>query len=164
MGTGILKAVAQVFLDTRDFICHFHFLRDVGKDLLNPAYAQLRKVLRTHAATTNLNALIRQTRQYIEKRSIDTACLALSIKDEKDLRKIQQVSVISAYSLALWCLNGKKSGNGFGFPFDRPLLEFAQRLLVLNDYLPEVQQWLPDNDLFGNRLFSKLANKISDVV
>ena len=164
MGTGILKAVAQVFPDTRDFICHFHFLRDVGKDLLNPAYAQLRKALRTHAATTNLNALIRQARQYIEKQSADTAWLALSIKDGKDLGEIQQVSAISAYSLALWCLNGKKSGNGFGFPFDRPLLEFAQRLLVLNDYLPEVQQWLPDNDLIGNRLFSKLANKISDVV
>ena len=60
MGTGILKAVAQVFPDTQDFICHFHFLRDVGKDLLNPAYGQLRKALRAHAATTNLNALIRQ--------------------------------------------------------------------------------------------------------
>jgi len=164
MGTGILKAVALVFPDTRDFICHFHFLRDVGKDLLNPAYAQLRKALRTHAATTNLNALIRQARQYIEKQSADTAWLAQSIKDGKDLGEIEQISVISAYSLALWCLNGKKSGNGFGFPFDRPLLEFAQRLMILNDYLPEVQQWLPDNDLIGNRLFAKLANKISDVV
>jgi len=164
MGTGILKAVALVFPDTRDFICHFHFLRDVGKDLLNPAYAQLRKALRTHAATTNLNALIRQARQYIEKQSADTAWLALSIRDGKDLGEIEHVSVISAYSLALWCLNGKKSGNGFGFPFDRPLLEFAQRLVILNDYLPEVQQWLPDNDLIGNRLFAKLVNKISDVV
>ena len=36
--------------------------------------------------------------------------------------------------------------------------------MALNDYLPEVQQWLPDNDRIGNRLFSKLANKISDVV
>lgn len=164
MGTGILKAVAQVFPDTQDFICHFHFLRDVGKDLLNPAYGQLRKALRSHAATTNLNALIRQARQYIEKQSADTAWLAVAIKDGKDLGKIQQVSLISAYSLALWCLHGKKSGNGFGFPFDRPLLEFAQRLLALNDYLPEVQQWLSDNDRIGNRLFSKLANKISDVV
>jgi hypothetical protein len=164
MGTGILKAVALVFPDIRDFICHFHFLRDVGKDLLNPAYAQLRKALRTHAATTNLNALIRQARQHIEKQNADTAWLALSIRDGKDLGEIEQVSVISAYSLALWCLNGKKSGNGFGFPFDRPLLEFAQRLVILNDYLPEVQQWLPDDDLIGNRLFAKLAKKISDVV
>jgi hypothetical protein len=164
MGTGILKAVALVFPDTRDFICHFHFLRDVGKDLLNPSYGQLRKALRAHAATTNLNALIRQAHQYIEKQSADTAWVALAIKEGKELGEIRQVSLISAYSLALWCLQGKKNGNGFGFPFDRPLLEFAKRLQVLNDYLPEVQQWLPDNDRIGNRLFSKLAKKISDVV
>jgi hypothetical protein len=164
MGTGILKAVAQVFPETQDFICHFHFLRDVGKDLLNPAYGQLRKALRAHAATTNLNALIRQARQYIEKQSADTAWLAVAIKEGKDLGNIQQISLISAYSLALWCLHGKKSGNGLGFPFDRPLLEFAQRLLALNDYLPEVQQWLPNNDRIGNRLFSRLADKVSDVV
>lgn len=34
MGTGILKAVAKVFPGVADFICNFHFLRDVGKDLL----------------------------------------------------------------------------------------------------------------------------------
>ena len=108
--------------------------------------------------------MIRQARQYIEKQIADTEWLALSIRDGKDLGEIEQVSVISAYSLALWCLNGKKSGNGFDFPFDRPLLEFAQRLVILNDYLPKIQQWLPNDDLIGNRLFAKLANKISDVV
>lgn len=164
MGAGILKAVAKVFPEAHDFICHFHFLRDVGKDLINPAYGRLRKALRAHAATTNLNALIRQARQYIEKQNTDTAWLAVSIKEGKDFGNIQQISLISAYSLALWCLQGKKSGNGLGFPFDRPLLEFAQRLLTLNDYLPEVQQWLPDNDRIGNRLFSKLANKVSVLV
>lgn len=37
MGTGIGKAVAAVFPGIRDFICHFHFLRDIGKDYLEPA-------------------------------------------------------------------------------------------------------------------------------
>ncbi|MES0385829.1 MAG: hypothetical protein ABUJ98_14740, partial [Hyphomicrobium sp.] len=34
MGKGILKAVATVFPEVPDFICHFHFLRDIGKDFL----------------------------------------------------------------------------------------------------------------------------------
>ena len=34
MGAGIINAVETVFPDTPDFICHFHFLRDIGKDLL----------------------------------------------------------------------------------------------------------------------------------
>jgi hypothetical protein len=34
MGIGIMRAVEAVFSGIPDFICHFHFLRDVGKDLL----------------------------------------------------------------------------------------------------------------------------------
>lgn len=66
MGTGICKAVTRVFPDTRDFICHFHFLRDAGKDLLNPSYGQLRKTLRSHAATTRLGEIIRDVRRRID--------------------------------------------------------------------------------------------------
>ena len=33
MGSAILKAVATVFPTVPNFICHFHFLRDLGKDL-----------------------------------------------------------------------------------------------------------------------------------
>ncbi|MHC1730014.1 MAG: transposase [Syntrophobacteraceae bacterium] len=63
MGAGILKAIAEVFPGTRDFICHFHFLRDIGKDLLEPAYAQLRQHLRNHATSSRLHALARDMRQ-----------------------------------------------------------------------------------------------------
>ena len=34
MGQGILAAIQEVFAGIPDFICHFHFLRDLGKDLL----------------------------------------------------------------------------------------------------------------------------------
>jgi hypothetical protein len=39
MGKGICKATAKVFPGTPDFICHFYFLRDIGKDFLEPAQA-----------------------------------------------------------------------------------------------------------------------------
>jgi hypothetical protein len=38
MGRGILAAVQRVFPGVPDFVCHFHFLRDVGKDLLEADY------------------------------------------------------------------------------------------------------------------------------
>ena len=34
MGKGILRAVARVFPGRPDYICHYHFLCDIGKDLL----------------------------------------------------------------------------------------------------------------------------------
>ena len=69
MGTGICKAVAEVFPGIRDFICHFHFLRDIGKDFLEPAYAKLRKRLRSHATSSRLHALVRDTRQCLSEQS-----------------------------------------------------------------------------------------------
>lgn len=43
MGGAILKAVAQVFPAVPDTICHFHFLRDIGKDLLADPYNAIRR-------------------------------------------------------------------------------------------------------------------------
>ena len=33
MGSAIAQAIESVFPGIADFICHFHFLRDLGKDL-----------------------------------------------------------------------------------------------------------------------------------
>ena len=38
MGKGIMNAVEEVFDGIRIFICHFHFLRDIGKDLFGDDY------------------------------------------------------------------------------------------------------------------------------
>lgn len=45
MGKGIVNAVEEVFPETPDFICHFHFLRDIGKDLLADEYRAFQKRL-----------------------------------------------------------------------------------------------------------------------
>ena len=164
MGTGILKAVAAVFPNCRDFICHFHFLRDVGKDLIGPCYSNLRSCLRTHAATTKLNALARQVRQQLEPHSIDARQLATLIKRAEPLSDMTLLPLVSTYSLALWCLQGKQCGDGYGFPFDRPLLEFAHRLLILIEYLPDLIHCLPARDRIGNRIFYKLVRQVIDIV
>lgn len=67
------------------------------------------------------------------------------------------------YSLCLWCLQGKKDGNGYGFPFDRPLLAFAHRILNLYHSLPTIQKPIPSKDRIGNRLFSKLFSLMKNI-
>ncbi len=80
MGTGICKAVAKVFPGVRDFVCHFHFLRDIGKDFLDPAYIELRNCLRKHATSTRLRSLAREAREHLRQRNSDTAALVKAIK------------------------------------------------------------------------------------
>lgn len=54
MGRGILNAVQTVFEGIPDFICHYHFLRDLGNDLLKEDYDIIRKRLRKHGLTSKL--------------------------------------------------------------------------------------------------------------
>lgn len=143
MGYGICKAVKEVFPGVPDFICHFHFLRDIGKDILDPAYGKLRNRLRSHSITTKLCALVRETCQAACEQSSDPMALAktiLNVKEETPL-----LPLITAYGLALWALHGKQSGDGYGFPFDRPLLSFTERLLELEQQMPRLLK-LSKND------------------
>jgi hypothetical protein len=156
MGLGICKAVPEVFPGTPDFVCHFHFLRDIGKDFLEPAYSELRKRLRKHSASTQLCALVREVRAgfEFEQQSAQCALMAKAIKSSEPL-DIEPATV--AYLLALWALQGKHEGNGYGFPFDRPLLMFAERLLELDRLLPNLLKRFGA----GNKLFCKFVKLVA---
>ena len=162
MGTGICKAVAEVFSGIGDFICHFHFLRDIGKDYLEAAYRELRNCLRTYAISARLRALLRQARHSLIARRSDCALLAKAIKTEQPPKNTLLLPVVSTYSLALWSLQGKKSGDGYGFPFDRPLLEFAKRLLELDRHMPQLLVMFIDESCDMQPLF-KLAREVFSV-
>jgi len=68
----------------------------------------------------------------------------LNVKKETPL-----LPLISAYGLALWALQGKQNGDGYGFPFDRSLLCFAERLLQPNQQMPRLIK-LSKNDKSNN--------------
>ena len=160
MGLGIVSAVGEVFPGVRDFICHFHFLRDIGKDGLDPAYQELRKRLRTHATSTRLHALVRETRHHLDQGTGTATPLAQALLAGDPVEDSSLVPVAATYVLALWVLQGKHSGDGYGFPFDRPLLEFAHRLLDLDRRLPELMGLWPTKSHHDQQVLCTLAMEI----
>ncbi|MFA4837612.1 MAG: transposase [Dehalococcoidia bacterium] len=162
MGLGICKAVADVFPDIRDFVCHFHFLRDIGKDFLEPAYRELRNCLRNHAVSSRLHALVRETRADLSEQGSEAELLAKAIKAVVPLEDTGLLPIAATYSLALWALHGKKNGDGYGFPFDRPLLKFACLLLELNRLLPDLLNRFARSGRRDNQPLFKLARVVSD--
>ena len=140
MGKGILKAVAVVFPKVPDFICHFHFLRDIGKDLLEDDYDIIRKQLKKHGISGNLLCRAKQLRAVIDQNPELIQALETSIEDEAlatDARQL--IPVVSAYTLIQWALQGKSEGHGYGFPFDQPLLSFAKRIRHIHTVLEKLQ-------------------------
>jgi hypothetical protein len=163
MGSGICKAVEDVFPGVHDFVCHFHFLRDLGKDFLEPAYREIRNRLRSHAASSKLHSLVKESKQRILKQIVDPAPLAKAIINGDLHQDLQLLPVVSAYCLALWALQGKHNADGYGFPFDLPLLVFAQRLLELSHGLSGLTQQLPSGLRGDNRLLLKLVREVWNI-
>jgi len=151
MGTGIGKAIGKVFPGVHDFICHFHFLRDIGKDYLEPAYSRLRKCLRSHGTSTRLHALARELRPLLAAQDDQATVFTKALTRTEHLENSDSISLASVYSLVLWALQGKHCGDGYGFPFDRSLLDFAERMLKLEQHMPELLKLLLNEDKPGER-------------
>ena len=155
MGTGILAAVQEVFSGIPDFICHFHFLRDLGKDLLEADYDALRQRLRQHGLTDKLLYQARRLKRLIEQQpgSVESFCHSVQA-DCLPTEDVERFPLLGAYSLIQWTLEGKTQGEGYGFPFDRPQVQFAKRLLLLAQTLEQIKhvhlrgQWADNKPLF----------------
>ncbi len=164
MGVGICKAVAEVFPGVPDFVCHFHFLRDIGKDFLETAYGKLRGILRSFATSTRLHAIAREARRSLTGQDdLDPAKLVQCLSDDTRPDCPELLSHVLAYTLSLWILKGKHIGGGYGFPFDRPLLTFAERLLASADHLPQLLEQPRYANCPGSHPLSKLRRVVMAV-
>jgi len=167
MGSGILAAVKAVFPGVPDFICHFHFLRDLGKDLLKSDYDAVRQRLRQHGLTEKLLRQARKLKGALDQQpdwvqsfcqSVQGGCLPSA--------HLESFPLLCAYSLIQWALAGKAEGEGYGFPFDRPHVELAKRLRVLGQRLEEIKgihlrgQWQDNKPLL--RLSCQLKQLSAD--
>lgn len=127
MSKGILAAIQEVFPDTPDYICHFHFLRDVGKDLCGADYDTLRKRLQTHGTVGQVRARLRTWQKQIDADAALRQALEQLPVSGWPSQPLPQAPLLAAYLLAHWVLAGREQGQGYGFAFDRPLLGLARR-------------------------------------
>jgi transposase-like protein len=68
MGRAILKAVATVFPTVPDYICHFHFLRDLGKDLFDFEYRTIRRYTHEFKAKATLSKARKALQEAIDNK------------------------------------------------------------------------------------------------
>lgn len=151
MGKGISKAVTTVLKGVPDFICHFHFLRDLGNDFLGPAYDQLRKRLRRHGISGALCALARQLAHRLTDAQPERLAQAIGATDADVDPKHKHLPAACVYALTKWILKGKKTGGGYGMPFDRPNLSFAERIVQIHNELPAFKDEFISGDWRDNK-------------
>jgi hypothetical protein len=139
MGKGIVTAVEEVFSGVADFICHFHFLRDIGKDLLLDEYTTLQKRLRK----LKVRPLLRQRAKYLEQKinpasqTIDEIMASLE-SGAWQTSSYEHIPLITTYALIHWTFDYLRQSSGYGFPFDRPHLDFYRRLQKVHRLLGKI--------------------------
>lgn len=127
MGNGINKALDIVFEGVMRIICHFHLLRDIGNDLLKELYRSVQKSLSGH----RIYADIRYQTLALEKTAgsrIKAEDLFFSTFDAYN-QNAKRLLVGMLYGYLQSLKTYENCGDGYGFPFDRPKLEYY-RLMV----------------------------------
>jgi len=126
MGAGILSAVKEVFPGVLDFICHYHFLRDIGNDLFGIEYSRILSGLKKYSIRPSLRKIVKALEERIETQPELTNDLDFYLKDEGKTSDV--LPSVLAYILSNWILDANSELDGYGFPFDRSHFIFYKRL------------------------------------
>ena len=132
MGKGILAAIRAVFKQVPIFICHYHFLKAVGKNLFGEENDTLRKRLKKYGIQGILRKRVRTLGKTIASSppQLIKTFLRLFETEEGVLPcSSEGLPHLIIHTLLVWALEGKNQGQGCGFPFDQPYLSFYQRLV-----------------------------------
>lgn len=163
MSRGIESAVKKVFKNTPHYICHYHFLRAVGKSLFESEHICLHKALSKAGISGELKALRRKMNKSFKNLTIEEIGNYLAAPQQ--LGKTRQATEMLAYCLILWILDYSSDGNGYGFPFDQRYLNFYQRLKAAQTLINQVKAYYPvqtENDVIIWKLYHLIEKIVGD--
>ena len=163
MGKGILSAVEEVFPDLPDFICHFHCLRDIGKDLLLQDNQHIIQCLRKYHLRARLRHKARSLANRLEQ-STETMAQFKAGVDSGSPTGLESLCSMSLFTLIHWVLEALGRSNGYGFPFDRPYLLFYQRLKQLHRLLGNVLERDFTNKDKDKRIFKSVWHLLDESI
>ena len=168
-GRAVIPAVKSFVEDLDEDVkilgCHLHFLKDIGKDLLEPSYDELRKLLRSYGLKASLQRLIREWGQQLgikaKEAREDIKKWTRNIEKHQIPEGTKGLAIIR--SLAQWALDYADDSQNLRFPFDRPYLDFYKRCKILRCAIDAYLR-RPPNDPNVLRALKRLARVVDPVI
>jgi len=137
---GLSKAAEEI----RQFACHAHFVRDVGKKLLGPRRQDLVEVLQKWDVTRQLSAMRKYARRILKEEATGESARALEVLLESPQQNTElSRSMLSRGLTCLWSqwLRAyRRDGKGQSFPFAHPELNYVERCQGAYEALQELSQ------------------------
>ena len=166
MGKGIALAVGEVFKNISAFICHYHFLKSIGKNLFGDENDIIRERLRKY----NVRVILTRTKNRLGKRIAgDTDLLGFMVAGIECERlpgecALSSIPAVAAYTLISWVLDSESECNGFGFPFDQSYLVFYQRLQEAGLRFHQLFRIQLQGNWKENKVYSKISYDLHGVL
>ena len=130
-GQLVVEEIRNVYPDAeiRIFACHYHFVKDIGKDILGDCHNRLKGCINDTKAT--LGRYIRETRDKTTDGAEDISKTLenwLSSSDSMDIPMVSNAIAIIRH-LIQWVLDSGQDGDNNRFPFELPYLLFYDRVV-----------------------------------
>ncbi len=162
MGKGISAALKVVLPSVPDFICHFHFLRDLGKDLFEYEHSRIRCSLKGYSAKTVLRSAKKEMGHLIsENHKLATELRQYLLENQEGIPNTWLSAEVRFYIMIIWVLEYKRELSGLGFPFDQQHLLFYQRLQEVEPLIEFLKAKLVKKTAFS-RVFRTLKKILKD--
>ncbi len=169
LGRAMIEAAGQLVREMEWDIpilgCHTHLLRDVGKDLMAASYDQLRDLIRRHCLRARLRALARGLGRplsaQLPKLRDNVEAWARSAAGHVLPSGASGAAFVR--SLAQSVLDYAVEGDGLGFPFDRPYLDFYRRCRTIRR-AADASLRKESGDARGRRELLRLARILDPVL
>ena len=141
MGRAFLKVTAEIFPGVAHVICHYHFLRDVGKDLLSDDYEQLRGALSKKQIKAALRSLAKNIEQKLGGAEKIAAVFGQSncqvyFTQAKAQELLRWYALQTIYEIQFT----GRHGDGYGFPFDRAHVDYYEKLETATTQIRDLLQ------------------------
>lgn len=144
----IAGAVKQVFSKSLHFICHFHFLENVGEKVLEDRHKHLQSALQKSGILAYLEVRrwdLQRTAQCVENIDVDWINDARASLKSGDSKQNVRIRRILAYVGIKWVSDYRNDLKGEHFPFELPSLALYDRLIALRDKLATTLKGMPRN-------------------
>lgn len=124
-----LAAFQEVFPSVLLLICHFHYLRGLGKSFLEYENTLLDGFLKQYDVSSRLKEIANKCRATIDADPKLAKYLEYSEKTYQYHSSFLQLpDIVKTYFMVMWIRSYKQELNGYGFPFDRANLVYFQRM------------------------------------
>ena len=133
MSPAIKKAVKKVFKNVPHRLCHFHFLKDIGKDMLHDLHQPLKY---------SVKELQKQLKEFRNNLDIESTRIASA----KSRKLAQQREYCSWFISMIDRINDyEKELNAEGFPFDLSYLAFYERCRQVYDSIEIILETMAES-------------------